>query len=196
MAASPAFDLQQAVYGALVADGTLTTLLSGPHVYDAVPDNAAVPYVHVGEATVRDRSTGTEDGVSVTFLIAVWSREAGRAEGLSIAERVRELVVDEEISIGDYVLSGGEVAAMVLVEALSRQVPGVVGLADSVVQDSFRDGLLDFPHYTRPRDWEGRAIPEVLLSGDHGRIADWRQAEAERMTRERRPDLWARRKKP
>ena len=104
MAASPAFDLQQAVYGALVADGTLTTLLGGPRVYDAVPDNAAAPYVHLGEATVRDRSTGTEDGVSVTFIVVVWSREAGRAEGLSIAERVRELIHDAALTLNDHVL--------------------------------------------------------------------------------------------
>lgn len=111
----------------------------------------------------------------------------GRYEGID--ERVRELVVDEEISIGDYVLSGGEIPAMVLIEAISRQVPGVVGLADSVLQDSFREGLLDHPHYTRPRSVEGLEVPEVLLSGDHAAIDRWRRREALARTRSRRPDL-------
>jgi tRNA (guanine37-N1)-methyltransferase len=111
----------------------------------------------------------------------------GRYEGID--ERVRELVVDDEISIGDYVLSGGEVASMVLIEALSRQVPGVVGLADSVRRESFRDGILDFPQYTRPRSVEGLEVPEVLLSGDHEAIERWRRDEALRRTAERRPDL-------
>ncbi len=111
----------------------------------------------------------------------------GRYEGID--ERVRMTVVDEEVSIGDYVLSGGELAAMVLIEALSRQVPGVVGLAESVVQDSFRNGLLDHPHYTRPPVVEGLAVPPVLLSGDHAAIGRWRREEALRATREKRPDL-------
>ncbi len=113
----------------------------------------------------------------------------GRYEGVD--ERVRELVVDEEISIGDYVLAGGEVPAMVLIEAISRQIPGVVGLASSVEQDSFREGLLDFPHYTRPRVVEGLEVPEVLLSGDHAAIEHWRRREGVRRTLERRPDLLA-----
>lgn len=111
----------------------------------------------------------------------------GRYEGID--ERVRELVVDEEISIGDYVLSGGELPAMVLVEALSRQVPGVVGLAKSVHEDSFRRGLLDHPHYTRPAELEGLRVPEVLLSGDHAAIDRWRERAALRATWEKRPDL-------
>jgi tRNA (guanine37-N1)-methyltransferase len=111
----------------------------------------------------------------------------GRYEGID--ERVRETVVDEEVSIGDYVLSGGELPAMVLIEALSRQVPGVVGLADSVANDSFRAGLLDHPHYTRPPVVEGLAVPAVLTSGDHAAIQRWRRAEALRATREKRPDL-------
>jgi tRNA (guanine37-N1)-methyltransferase len=113
----------------------------------------------------------------------------GRYEGID--ERVRQTVVDEEISIGDYVLSGGELPAMVVIEAVSRQVPGVVGLAESVVQDSFREGLLDHPHYTRPPVVEGLAVPEVLLSGDHAAIRRWRRAQAEQATREKRPDLLA-----
>jgi tRNA (guanine37-N1)-methyltransferase len=111
----------------------------------------------------------------------------GRYEGID--ERVAETVVDEEISIGDYVLAGGELAAMVVVEAVSRWIPGVVGLPDSVESDSFRHGLLDHPHYTRPRLVAGLAVPEVLLSGDHAAIEKWRREEALRRTRERRPDL-------
>lgn len=111
----------------------------------------------------------------------------GRYEGLD--ERVRNMAIDEEVSIGDFVLSGGEVAAMVVIEALSRQIPGVVGLADSVENDSFRSGLLDYPHYTRPRTVEGVDVPEVLLSGDHAAIARWRRREALRATLEKRPDL-------
>jgi tRNA (guanine37-N1)-methyltransferase len=113
----------------------------------------------------------------------------GRYEGID--ERVRLTVVDEEVSIGDYVLSGGELPAMVLIEALSRQVPGVVKLADSVENDSFRAGLLDHPHYTRPPVVEGLAAPEVLTSGDHAAIRRWRQREALRATLAKRPDLLA-----
>ena len=114
----------------------------------------------------------------------------GRYEGID--ERVRQTVVDEEVSIGDYVLSGGELPAMVLIEAVSRQVPGVVKLADSVEQDSFRNGLLDYPHYTRPPVVEGLEVPEVLLSGNHAAIRRWREEQALRATREKRPDLLAR----
>jgi tRNA (guanine37-N1)-methyltransferase len=102
---------------------------------------------------------------------------------------VRELVVDEEVSIGDYVLSGGELPAMVLVEAVSRCVPGVVQQQSSVERDSFRGGLLDHPHYTRPAVVEGLAVPPVLLSGDHAAIERWRQREALRATAAKRPDL-------
>src|SRR4051794_4601452 len=111
----------------------------------------------------------------------------GRYEGVD--ERVRETVVDEEVSIGDYVLSGGELPAMVLIEALSRQVPGVVQQRESVLRDSFREGLLDHPHYTRPPVVEGLAVPPVLLSGDHAAIARWRREAAFQATREKRPDL-------
>lgn len=113
----------------------------------------------------------------------------GRYEGID--ERVRTLVVDEELSIGDYVLSGGELASMVTIEALSRHIPGVVGLRDSVARDSFRQGLLDFPHYTRPVEVEGLRVPDVLLSGDHAAIERWRQLEALRATAVKRPDLLA-----
>jgi tRNA (guanine37-N1)-methyltransferase len=113
----------------------------------------------------------------------------GRYEGID--ERVRQTVVDEEVSIGDYVLSGGELPAMVLIEALSRQVPGVVGYAESVERDSFRAGLLDYPHYTRPPVVEGLSVPEVLTSGDHAAIERWRRREALRATLAKRPDLLA-----
>ena len=111
----------------------------------------------------------------------------GRYEGVD--ERVRIAVVDEEISIGDYVLSGGELPAMVLIEALSRQIPGVVGRPESVEQDSFRTGLLDYPHYTRPRVVEDMEVPAVLLSGDHQAIELWREQQALEATWRKRPDL-------
>lgn len=113
----------------------------------------------------------------------------GRYEGVD--ERVLGAVVDEEVSIGDYVLAGGEVAAMVLIEALSRQVPGVVGLPESVERESFRTGLLDHPHYTRPPEYEGLAVPPVLLSGDHAAIERWRRRRALAATLAKRPDLLA-----
>ncbi|MEM6793305.1 MAG: tRNA (guanosine(37)-N1)-methyltransferase TrmD [Acidobacteriota bacterium] len=111
----------------------------------------------------------------------------GRYEGVD--ERVVEAAIDEEISIGDFVLSGGELPAMVLIEAISRQVPGVVGLGSSVERDSFREGLLDFPHYTRPREIAGRAVPEILLSGNHARIEAWRNKKSLEATLRKRPDL-------
>lgn len=113
----------------------------------------------------------------------------GRYE--AIDERVLDTVVDEEVSIGDFVLTGGELAAMVVIEALSRQVPGVVGLAESVERDSFRDGLLDHPHYTRPREVAGLEVPEVLLSGDHAAVERWRRRQSLLATARKRPDLLA-----
>jgi tRNA (guanine37-N1)-methyltransferase len=113
---------------------------------------------------------------------------AGRFEGID--ERVIAARGLREISIGDYVLAGGELAAMVLIDAVVRLLPGVVGKAASLHEESFEAGLLEYPQYTRPREWEGLEIPQVLLSGDHKRIAEWRRAEAERITRERRSDLW------
>ena len=111
----------------------------------------------------------------------------GRFEGVD--ERVIEARALEEVSIGDYILSGGEIAATVLLDACVRLLPGVMGKMQSGADESFESGLLEYPQFTRPRAWEGRGIPEVLLSGDHARIAAWRRAEAERITRERRPDL-------
>jgi tRNA (guanine37-N1)-methyltransferase len=115
----------------------------------------------------------------------------GRFEGVD--ERVIAARGLEEVSVGDYVLSGGEIAAMALIDACVRLLPGVMGAAASGAEESFAEGLLEYPQYTRPQVFEGRPIPEVLLSGDHGKIAAWRRAEAERLTKERRPDLLARR---
>jgi len=122
-----------------------------------------------------------------------WSEGPGlvivcpRFEGVD--ERVIEARGLIEVSVGDYVLSGGEIAALAVLDACVRLIPGVMGKEESGAEESFEKGLLEYPHYTRPREWEGRAIPDVLLSGDHAKIAAWRRAEAARITRERRPDL-------
>ena len=114
----------------------------------------------------------------------------GRYEGVD--QRVLDACEVEEISLGDFVLSGGEPAAFALIDACIRLLPGVMGAEASLEEESFEAGLLEYPHYTRPAEWCGRAVPEVLLSGHHEKIRAWRRAEAERITRERRPDLWAR----
>ncbi len=111
----------------------------------------------------------------------------GRYEGVD--QRVRDGWIDQEISIGDFVLSGGEPAALVLVDAIVRLLPGVLGNRSSLDEESFSDGRLEYPHYTRPRNFRGREVPDVLLSGDHGRIAEWRREQALERTKERRPDL-------
>ncbi|AWC21641.1 tRNA (guanine-N(1)-)-methyltransferase [Aminobacter sp. MSH1] len=113
----------------------------------------------------------------------------GRFEGVD--QRVIEARELEEISVGDFILSGGEPAALVLLDAVVRLLPGVMGNEVSGEEESFEGGLLEHPHYTRPQEFEGRAIPEVLTSGNHGKIAKWRRAEAEKLTQARRPDLWA-----
>jgi tRNA (guanine37-N1)-methyltransferase len=111
----------------------------------------------------------------------------GRYKGID--ERVRDALVDEEISVGDYVLSGGEAAALILIDAVARLLPGALGDEDSANTDSFAGRLLDFPHYTRPQEYRGMRVPEILLSGDHGAIEKWRREQAEQRTRERRPEL-------
>jgi tRNA (guanine37-N1)-methyltransferase len=113
---------------------------------------------------------------------------AGRYEGFD--ERVRTMV-DREISIGDYVLSGGEVAAMAVIEAVARLIPGVLGNPDSLAEESFSSGSLEYPQYTRPEEFHGMRVPEILLSGDHGKIKGWREAESRKRTERRRPDLTA-----
>jgi tRNA (guanine37-N1)-methyltransferase len=116
----------------------------------------------------------------------------GRFEGVD--ERVIEARRLQEVSIGDYVLSGGEIAAMALIDACVRLLPGVMGKQASGVDESFSEGLLEYPQYTRPQEFEGRPIPDILTSGDHAKVAAWRQAQSEALTRARRPDLWAARR--
>ena len=118
----------------------------------------------------------------------------GRFEGVD--QRVIEARALEEVSVGDYVLSGGEIAALALIDACVRLLPGVMGKAESGTEESFSDSLLEYPQYTRPQLFEGRPIPEILISGDHAKVAAWRKAEAERLTEARRPDLWALRPGP
>ena len=131
------------------------------------------------QARVREIAAGP--GVAVL---------CGRFEGID--ERLFEAREIEPVSIGDYILSGGEVGALVLLDACVRLLPGVMGAPSSGDEESFESGLLEYPHYTRPQLWEGRTIPEVLRSGDHAKIAGWRKAQAEIDTRSRRPDLWER----
>ena len=113
----------------------------------------------------------------------------GRFEGVD--QRVLQAYGVEEVSLGDFVLTGGEIAAQAMIDAAVRLIPNVLGNQASTEEESFSEGLLEHPHYTRPSEWQGRAIPPVLLSGHHGEVAKWRQAQAEAVTRERRPDLWA-----
>jgi tRNA (guanine37-N1)-methyltransferase len=153
---------------------------------NVAPDLPLIYMSPRGAPFTQARARALSEGPGVMLL-------AGRFEGID--ERVIEGRGIEEISIGDYVLSGGELAAMTLLDACVRLIPGVLGAADSLTHESFEGGLLEYPQYTKPREWEGRATPEVLLSGDHARIAAWRRAEAERITRERRPDLLARKTK-
>jgi len=115
----------------------------------------------------------------------------GRFEGID--QRVIEASGADEISIGDYVLSGGELAAMIVLDSCVRLLPGTMGCEDSATEESFTQDLLEYPHYTRPADWNGHAVPEILLSGNHAAIAAWRAHQAETITRQRRPDLWQRR---
>ena len=131
------------------------------------------------QARVRELATGP--GVVVL---------CGRFEGVD--QRVIDAQALEEVSLGDFVLSGGEPAALALIDACVRLLPGVMGAAESQVEESFETGLLEYPHYTRPQTWRGLSAPEVLLSGHHANIAAWRREQAERVTRERRPDLWSR----
>lgn len=153
------------------------------HVRAKAPEGVAAIYLSPrGQPLTQARVRELAAGPGVLLL-------AGRFEGID--ERVIAARALEEISIGDYVLSGGELGAMVLLDACVRLLPGVLGAAASLSEESFENGLLEYPQYTKPRDWQGHATPDVLLSGDHKRIAEWRRAEAERLTRERRPDLMA-----
>ena len=152
---------------------------------DSVRDPLRWPVVYLsprGRPLTQQRVTELAQAEGITLL-------CGRYEGVD--QRVLDARGVEEISIGDYVLTGGEVAAMVLLDAVIRLRPGVLGNQASTEEESFSRGLIEHPHYTRPQVWEGREIPEVLLSGHHARIAEWRTSQAESLTRERRPDLWA-----
>src|ERR1700761_1020896 len=134
-----------------------------------------------GRPLDQQRVRSLAQGAGVTLI-------CGRFEGID--ERVLEARAVEEVSLGDFVLSGGEPAAIALIDACVRLLPGVLGCAEALVEESFAEGLLEYPQYTRPQLWQGRAVPEVLVSGDHGRIRAWRRAERKRLTRERRSDLW------
>lgn len=152
---------------------------------DAIePDDRPRLYMSArGRPLTQDRVRALAAGPGVVIL-------CGRFEGVD--QRVIEARGLEEVSIGDFVLQGGEVAAMALIEACVRLLPGALGDDASTAEESFEDGLLEYPQYTRPRAWEGRSIPEVLMSGDHAAVARWRREEAERVTRRQRPDLWRR----
>jgi tRNA (guanine37-N1)-methyltransferase len=155
----------------------------GPAIDAVRIPNPALPIIYMsprGDRFSQARARDLAAGPGAILL-------AGRFEGID--QRViegRDLI---ELSVGDYVLSGGEIAAMAVLDACVRLLPGVMGETASLTEESFESGLLEYPQYTRPRTWEGRSIPDILLSGDHKRIADWRRAEAERLTAERRPDL-------
>jgi tRNA (guanine37-N1)-methyltransferase len=153
------------------------------HVRERQPQAPVLAMSPRGAPLTQARVRVLAAGPGVTIL-------CGRFEGFD--ERIFEGRNVEPVSVGDYVLSGGELGAMVLLDACIRLLPGVMGAASSGVEESFEAGLLEYPHYTRPVDWEGRTIPEVLRSGDHARIAAWRKHQAETDTRLRRPDLWER----
>jgi tRNA (guanine37-N1)-methyltransferase len=131
--------------------------------------------------------TLTQEGAKILALEQELILLCGHYE--EVDERVRIALIDQEISIGDYVLTGGELAAMVLIDVVARMIPEVIGNAQSVVSDSFYGRLLDYPHYTRPQEFRGMKVPEVLLSGNHKKIKEWRQQEALKRTKQRRPDL-------
>jgi len=159
---------------------------------DAVPPDTRPRLIMSarGKPLTQERVRALASGPGAVIL-------CGRFEGID--ERLIEARGLEEVCLGDFVLSGGEMAALTLLDACVRLIPGVMGKEASGVEESFSDGLLEYPQYTRPAVFEGRPIPEILTSGDHAKVAAWRRSEAERLTRERRPDLWAafqERKKP
>ena len=163
-------------------------LMKAPPLFEAVEAVTAsleedAPIVLLSPQGRRFTQQAAEELARLDDLVLV----CGRYEGVD--ERVRQNLVTDEISIGDYVLSGGELAAMVVIETVARLVPGVVGSSESTLSDSFTTGLLEHPQYTRPAEFRGLPVPAVLLSGDHARIARWRRRESLRRTYERRPDL-------
>jgi len=181
-------DPRRSVDDAPFGGGAGMVLAPGP-VFEAVEAVAPPrPLLLLGPAGRRlDQGVVEELAALAGSPSGGFSLLCGRYEGVD--ERVAEHLVDGELSVGDYVLSGGEAAALVVVEAVARLVPGVMGNADSAGDESFSAGLLEYPHYTRPAAFRGWAVPEVLLSGDHGRIRRWRRAMALHRTLERRPDL-------
>jgi tRNA (guanine37-N1)-methyltransferase len=162
------------------ADILATALDTTTAAHPALPVLAMTPR---GAPLTQERVRALADGPGAIIL-------CGRFEGID--QRLFDARAIQEVSIGDYILSGGEMAALTLLDACVRLLPGVMGAASSGDDESFETGLLEYPHYTRPAEWEGRTIPEVLRSGDHARIAAWRKSQAEAITRLRRPDLWER----
>ncbi len=152
------------------------------HARERSPDAPLIYLSPRGTPLTQKLARDLSEGAGATLL-------AGRFEGID------QRVIDEkglkEISIGDYVLAGGELAAMVLIEACVRLLPGVLGASESLASESFETGLLEYPQYTKPREWQGRTIPDILLSGDHKKIEEWRRRQAEQLTADRRPDLLA-----
>lgn len=160
-------------------------LPTGDSVADLGPDTGVRPLIYLtprGAPLTQKRVRELASGPGLIVF-------CGRFEGLD--QRVIESRQMEEISIGDFVLAGGEVAAQMMIEACVRLLPGVLGASDSTVSESFEDGLLEYPLYTRPRSWDGRDIPEVLLSGNHKAIAKWQFEQQKQVTKARRPDMWA-----
>ena len=152
------------------------------HAKSISPDAPLIYLSPRGTPLTQSLARDLSEGPGVTLL-------AGRFEGID--QRVIDARGLKEISIGDYVLAGGELAAMVLIEACVRLLPGVLGAAESLASESFETGLLEYPQYTKPRDWEGLSIPDILLSGDHKKVAEWRRRQSEQLTADRRPDLLA-----
>jgi tRNA (guanine37-N1)-methyltransferase len=153
------------------------------HAVEKRPDLPVLAMTPRGAPITQARVRALAQGPGVTIL-------CGRFEGFD--ERIFDARPIEQVSMGDIILSGGEMAALLLLDACIRLLPGVMGAASSGVEESFETGLLEYPHYTRPVEWEGRTIPQVLRSGDHAKIAAWRKQQAEDHTRLRRPDLWER----
>lgn len=150
------------------------------HARERLPDAPLIYLSPRGTPLTQKLARDLSEGPGVTLL-------AGRFEGID--QRIIDAKGLKEISIGDYVLAGGELAAMVLIEACVRLLPGVLGASESLASESFETGLLEYPQYTKPRDWEGRPIPDILLSGDHKKIEEWRRRQSEALTQARRPDL-------
>ena len=173
-----------------------------PDVIDAAMKQAAMEQAPMEQApmeqavdgrpiwclTPRGRRFTQEDAVKLAAGPGVVLL-CGRYEGID--QRVIDVWAMDEVSVGDFVLSGGEPGALVLLDAVIRLLPGVMGAADSATEESFSNGLLEYPHFTRPAEWRGRRVPDVLLSGHHGAVAAWRREAAEQITKSRRPDLWA-----